>query len=70
MCPKKVASTGLSLVPVAIRVCWHKPSKVPTYPIFCVVKATILGHILAPFGGGLGGFYGGLRRFFLSSWAS
>ena len=30
MCPKKVASTGLSLVPVAIRVCWYKPSKVPT----------------------------------------
>ena len=21
----------------------------PTYPIFCAVKATILGHILAPF---------------------
>ena len=30
MCPKKVASTGLSLVPVAIGVCWYKPSKVPT----------------------------------------
>ena len=30
MCPKKVASTGLSLVPVAIRVCRYKPSKVPT----------------------------------------
>ena len=26
------------------------------YPILCAVKATILGHILAPFGGGLGGF--------------
>ena len=30
MRPKKVASTGLKLVPVAIRVCWYKPSKVPT----------------------------------------
>ena len=29
MCPKKAASTGLSLVPVAIRVCWYEPSKVP-----------------------------------------
>ena len=28
MCPKKVA--GLSLVPVAIGVCWYKPPKVPT----------------------------------------
>ena len=27
----------------------------PTYLIFCAVKATILGHVLAPFGGGLGG---------------
>ena len=25
MCPKKVASMGLSLVPVAIRLCWYKP---------------------------------------------
>ena len=30
MCPKKVASMGPSLVTVAIRVCWYKPSKVPT----------------------------------------
>ena len=42
----------------------------PTYPIFCAVKATILGHMLAPFGGGLGGFEGGLRWFFYGSWAS
>ncbi len=35
----------------------HTPIRqVPTYPILCAVKATILGHILAPFGGGLGGF--------------
>ena len=39
-------------------------------PIFCAVKATILGHILAPFWVNLVGFYGCLRRFFWSSWAS
>ena len=44
--------------------------QVPTYPIFCAVKATILGHILAPLGGGLGGFWRGFRRFFCGSWAS
>ena len=30
MCPKKMGSTGLSLGTVAIRLCWYKPSKVPT----------------------------------------
>ena len=30
--------------------------QVPLYPIVCAVKATILGHILSPFGDGLGGF--------------
>ena len=30
MWPEKVASTGLGLVPVAIRVCWYEPFKVPT----------------------------------------
>ena len=30
--------------------------QVPTYPIFCAVKATIFGHILAPFWVKLVGF--------------
>ena len=29
VCPKKLAFTGLSLVPVAIRVCWYKPLELP-----------------------------------------
>ena len=28
--PRRWLPRGLSLVPVAIRVCWYKPSKVPT----------------------------------------
>ena len=30
MCPRKVATTGLKLVPVAPGVCCNKPTKVPT----------------------------------------
>ena len=35
----------------------------PTYPIFRAMKATILGHILAPFWVHLGVVWGALRRF-------
>jgi len=35
--------------------------QVPTYPIFCAVKATILGHMLAPFWGWIGWVLGGVQ---------
>ena len=39
----------------------------PTDPILCAVKATILGHILAPFGVDWVGF-GGFKTVFLWFW--
>ena len=49
----------LQLLLLQLRVLLKLPSPPgggPTYPIFCAVKATILGHILAAFGVKLVGF--------------
>ena len=39
----------LEVVLVVLEVTPNTIERGPTYPIFCAVKATILGHILAPF---------------------